>query len=246
MQRRSSEDIAALNSMTLQIGLIGIDGVVIASDRLSSGWEGLADRNVSMTSKFREGNGFICCWAGDNVSKYAAANICKLELKYRPEERKRETIRKALEGAGTEAWKQRFGSQTEGTNGTIRKVIAACPDGTLWLLEFDGQHPSAIPKYDKVVSGDVRNSAGFFINNYLPRAEMPIRRPVTQLIFAAAHAVMVGARENTSGVGGVEVVVIRNGQPPFFLTPEQEDVLKKRSEQLDRFIYDQLLQEFTL
>jgi hypothetical protein len=235
--------------MTLQVGLVGIDGLVIASDRLTSGWEGTVDRNVSLISKFYQSNGFICCSSGDDVARLAAANICKVKskdiLKTASQQDRKEIIRKALERAGTTAWKQTFGRQTtKGTNGTIRKVIAACPDGTLWLLEFRNRSPMANQKYDNVVAGDIRNSAGLFIKNYLPAGYAPIQLPVRQLIFAAAHAVLVGARENPTGVGGLEVAVIPKTGSPIFLTPEQEQELKERSKNFDDIIREQLLADF--
>lgn len=250
MQRPSFDDIEALNSMTLQVGLAGIDGVVLVSDRLSTDWEGEVDRNKSLTSKFLQGNGFTCCWSGDKVAQFAAANICKIKFKDRfkgtPEQR-REIIRKELEKAGTRAWKQVFGRQiTQATNGTIRKVIAACPDGNIWLLEFTRRFPMANPKYDRIVAGDIRNSAAWFINNYIPFGEAPIPLPMSDLIFAAAHAVLVGAIENPSGIRGIEVVVIPKGGAPIFLTPEQEGELKRRSDRLTAAIREQLLQPFDL
>ena len=242
----SFEDIEALNSMTLQVGLVGIGGLVLVSDRLSTGWEGEIDRGLSITSKFRLGNGFACCWSGDDIAQFAAANICKIKLQLKGTlEQRREIIRKELQKAGTKAWKQVFGRQiTKGTNGTIRKVIAACPDGSLWLLEFRGRFPMANPRYDRVVAGDIRNSAAVFINNYLPLGEAPIPLPLNRLVFAAAHAVLVGAIENPSGIRGIEVVVIPTGGPPIFMTPEQENELKRRSERLGLTIREQLLQGF--
>src|SRR2546430_3554412 len=197
-----------------------------------------------MTSKFRHDNGFVCCWSGDNVAQFAAANICKLKLqdklKGTPEQR-REMIRKQLQEAGTNAWKQVFGRQiTVGTNGTIRKVIAACPDGSLWLLEFRSRFPMANPKYDRGVAGDIGNSAALFINNYLPLGEAPLPLPLRRLIFAAAHAVLVGAIENPSGIRGIEVAVIPKDGPPIFLTPKQEEKLKRRSDRLSQSIRGQL------
>jgi hypothetical protein len=248
MQCSSFEDIEELNSMTLQVGLAGIDGLVIASDRLTSGWEGVADRNISTISKFRLGNGFICCWSGDDVAQLSAANICKLNVKNKLRGASQydatQIIRKGLESAGGKAWTQKYGRERKATNGTVRKVIAACPDGHLWLLEFINRTPTANQKLDKVVAGDIKNSAGLFIKNYLPAGYAPIQLPVKQLIFAAAHAVLVGAIENPSGVGGLEVAVIRKDSPPIFLSTQQEEQLKELSKQLNTMIENRLTYPF--
>src|ERR1700733_6705725 len=107
MQCPSFEDIEALNSMTLQVGLAAVEGLALVSDRLSTDWEGTEDRSLSMTSKFRHDNGFVCCWSGDKVAQFAAANICKIKLQYKlkgtPEQR-REVIRTELQKAGSKAW----------------------------------------------------------------------------------------------------------------------------------------------
>lgn len=253
MQRCTFEDIEALNSMTLQVGLRGNDGIVLASDRLTYGWQGIKDRNRSMISKFYRGNGFICCYSGDDVAKFAAANACKLsierDVKDQSEERKKEIIREALQSAGTTAWTQIFGNQTEGTaTGAIRKVIVACTEWSssypLWLLEYTNQFPMATPKGDRVVAGDERNSASLFITDYLPWGGVPIPLPVNRLIFAAAHAIFAGARDNPTGVGGLEMYVIPNLGSPIHLEAQQEWELERLSAALDGTIRAQLLQPF--
>jgi hypothetical protein len=127
-------------------------------------------------------------------------------------------------------------------------VIAACPDWSpdhpLWLLEYVNQTPIANPKYDRVVAGDLRNSASLFITNYVPNGHAPIPFPVNRLIFAAAHAIFAGARDNPSGIGGLEVFVIRNGHSPIHLKPQQESELENLSATLDGTIREQLLQPF--
>ena len=127
-----------------------------------------------------------------------------------------------------------------------RKVIIATLDGDLWLLEFRNAVPMVNQKRDRVVAGDIRNSAGWFINNYIPVGCAPLQFPVERLIFPAAHAVVVGARENPSGISGLEVLVIRRGSAPVFLDRTQEDALKKRSIRLDAVIRKKLFEPFVL
>lgn len=63
------------NAMTLQVGLVGSDGLVLASDRLLQQTDGAGGRSVSYTSKFLQGDGVLCCWSGDSVSEWAANSI---------------------------------------------------------------------------------------------------------------------------------------------------------------------------
>src|SRR5690348_15667236 len=70
--------------MTLQVGLVGLDGTVLASDRLLQQWEsgvnaGESGYSLTMTSKFVAGNGLLCCYSGDSIAQLTAQNICAID-----------------------------------------------------------------------------------------------------------------------------------------------------------------------
>lgn len=63
-----------LNAMTLQVGLVGIDGLVVASDKLLQQYE-MGARSVGLVSKFLRGPTAICCYAGDILAERAAYKV---------------------------------------------------------------------------------------------------------------------------------------------------------------------------
>src|ERR1700704_2778983 len=128
MQNPSTEE---LNEMTFQIGLVGSDGIVMASDTLVQTFEG-PGRSVSHRSKFLHGDGVVCCWSGDSVAE-AAANIVR-GMAWHDISPDRESIREELKIAGSEAWVE-MKDLAEAYPGVIRKVIVAC-HGMLWVLEL--------------------------------------------------------------------------------------------------------------
>jgi hypothetical protein len=229
------------NAMTLQVGLVGIDGIVIASDRLLQQTDGLGGRSVSYISKFLQGEAVLCCWSGDSVSEHAA-NIIR-DVKWSDVPREKEAVRAELKRLGNqalaekeEAWKD-AGQQPPQF---VRKVIVGCHD-TLWLLEI--QHPSstANPFQDRVVAGDPANTSRHFMNKY---ADGSYQLPVTQLVTLAAYVVLQAAEEHPKGIGGLELVVLPKGGVPLFLNSEQENQLTQRCKRISLSIEGHLREPF--
>jgi hypothetical protein len=238
MQRPSIQE---LKFVTLQIGLVGIDGLVIASDRLVGQLEIdketlVAGYSTFTTTKFEIGPDFLCCLSGDKIAELAAIKVRELRS-----DGGNRAVKEMLQSAGNEAWKH---YENTPFDPVTRKLIVACPrpDWSLWQLEID-ELSLARPVYDKVIAGDPINSARHFVTNYVPKGG-PIPLPVNQLVFLAAHGIVRGGKENPRGVGGLQVVVIPKGGSPKFLTSREERELEKRSKDLDDAISGQLLQAF--
>jgi len=230
MQRPSIEELKA---MTLQIGLLGSDGRVIASDRRLNSKEG-ESYSRTRTSKFLHRESCVCCWSGDTMAEHAAQNVREINWTSATD------VTAALIEAGNKAYKQRYGTQDDGTAwAPIRKVIVACPDNSLWGLNVLPVS-TITPVQDVIVSGDSSNTARFFSNNYVPWPPRPIR----DLIVMAAYVVLMGGKDNHWGVDGLEVVVIPNGVSPVFLSREQELQLEAAAKKIDSLISKRLLQSF--
>jgi hypothetical protein len=235
MQHPSLEDIEALNSMTLQVGLLGSDGIVLASDRLVSQWEGAGFSQIR-TSKMLQGDGVLCCYSGDLVSEHAANNIRSLRFAGG-----KEHVRDALKDAANRAW------QDIGIPGELhewqptRKVIVALwrPALALWVVHVSPRS-TANEVLDKVIAGDDKNTARHFFNNYVPYPPAP----VDDLIGLAAHIVLTGGKENPSGVKWLEVAIVPKDGSPVFLSEEQEVDLERLSDDLDLTIKHKLSRPF--
>jgi hypothetical protein len=232
------EPVEEINAMTLQVGLVGTDGIVIASDRRLQKLERYS-RSIATVSKFLRWGGGLCCWAGDSVSEYAANLLCKLDWAEIP--RDKEAIRKQLQQVGDKAMDEMERLHGQGINsGASRTVIVAC-NGTLWLLEIQRPATIANSHSDRVVSGDLFSSVRMFLNLYAAGCE---NLPISKLTFLAANAVLMGGMENPSGIAGLEVVVIPAGGPPTFLTKEKEQALATMSASFSEQLRALLFQEF--
>ena len=223
--------------MTLQVALVGNDGTVLASDRLLQQWQHEPNESaysLSMTSKFELGNGIVCCYSGDSVAHLVAINICKLILSEGMD------VRSALRDSASESWCQMSQSAPDGI---VRKVIVSCPDHSVWIVDVSGS-TFVNSVLDRIVAGDIKNTARHIINNYVPFGYAPINLPISRLVFAASHAILMGGVENPTGVGGLEVAVIPKEGPPFFLSTDQEMEIKTRSDKILKEMRDALLEPF--
>jgi hypothetical protein len=230
-----------LNTMTLQVALVGIDGVVVASDRLLQQWE--MDRthsgySLSLSSKFDQHNDFVCCASGDKISELTSSLICQLNW-----DDAQADVKASLNAAAKDAW-SRFDNPAAFPP-IIRKVIIICPDRSAWILDTTSHEaPFTNRILNKVVAGDIKNTARHIINNYLPNDEAPLALPISKLIVPAAHAVLMGGRENPTGVGGIEIIVIPKTASPMVLPPELERRITAISERIYRSTKKQILQQF--
>jgi hypothetical protein len=230
-----------LNAMTLQVGLIGIDGIVIASDMLLKQKEDGGTSRGKVSKFLKDIPGLVCCHSGDTVAETAANNIRR---HWRDKPPTKQVIKDALEGAGDQAWKEHYKLAKQRGQpldlGVTRKVIAACHD-ELWELEVGLPRSLAHRRPDRVIAGDAGNTARHFNNKYAEGCEA---LPVARLITLAAYTVLIGGQENPEGIAWLEVVVVPKGGAPISLTPENEEELKRRSDRLSATIKEQLLQPF--
>ena len=227
-----------LNRMTLQVGLVGNDGVVMVSDRLKQSFEHGA-RSLSLTSKFFSNPHLTCCWSGDIVAEYAANAVAAIN-NWPAIDSGKESIRAALIAAGERGWQQSESTGAQRVN-VNRKVMVAFPKtASLWLLEV-GQATIANPCLDRQVAGDIENTARYFINKY---AEGCQKRSIETLITLAAHVVLAAGEENPHGVDGLEVIVIPRGGPAVTLSQSQEHDLKEWFKKTRETVSRQLLRPF--
>ena len=221
--------------MTLQIGLVGSDGVVLASDRLVNVYEG-SDYTRSLRSKFFSNDGVVCCWSGDSVARHAASYVRDLDWST-SEDRDQQ-----LRSCNDRAWKLQFGSTNVpmAQQMTRRKLLVAFPsDCSLWEVELSDSS-LAERVLDKTVAGSNRTTIKHLINNYIPKNPLP----VGSLLLMAGHAILMGHREQSGDIDGLEIAIIRAGEGIRFLSEEQTRELTERSDAIHTSITEQLLQPF--
>lgn len=237
MRRPSVEE---LNAMTLQIGMVGSDGIVLASDTMVQQYEN-DSRSVSHCSKFFLGAEVLCCYAGDTIAERCAYGIRSHDWSPIASSSEKEDTRLALIQIGNLECRK-----TEDQYGTlpnvIRKVLAVIHSNQLWLLEINGKDGSTANLIrDRAVSGDVANTCRYFMNKY---ANDCLVRPISELICLAAYTILAAGEENPHGVGGLEIYVIQTRKPPVLLNATQEQALKDWFKQTTKVIKNRLSRQF--
>ena len=224
--------------MTMQVGLVGSDGIVLASDtkwthppkdRLSSG-----KRYTSVGPKIEihRAKNIAVCMAGDMQS---ARRIAKLII----QEWKAEDSRypeDALERIGQQVLQQdRSGAQCH--------VVVGASSPQLFSFEFceleDGWTPSIRRESGKFIAGDCANASTFWAERYC-KVFQSLHLGVERLIPLAAHVVTSAASINNDGVGGLDIVICEKSSIRR-LSEESISILMEKSEGWDRIIGDLFL-----
>jgi hypothetical protein len=229
---------AELDAMTLQVGLVGFDGVVIASDRRLVVYEGKS-RSSSQISKICTSDSVTCCWAGDDLSEWAAQSVIK-----RPWTRdacqSEAFMVTELSKNGCEDWKEYTRQRGEPVAMSRVVMVAVHANASLWRLDV-GPRSNARRHFDRLVTGDPGNTARHFVNKYAANC---CNEPVARLITLAAYAIIVGGEENPHGVDGLEVAVIPKNGTTIKLTESQERELYQRASVISQKARDGLLEPF--
>jgi hypothetical protein len=214
--------------VTFQIGMVGSDGVLLASDRLVTRF--IPHRATSEIVKIvvREDLGLAYCCSGDDSFANRVRIILDAHLgkKAIPIE---SHLSEGIEVA------RRGGNLGQGSvliaYLTPRKVY-------LYQLEMTQKPPDfACAVLDRWSIGDQTNAAVFFSEQYLPKSPPP---PVASLVSLAAHTVLMAHARNPTGVGGLDITVCT--MDGFYSLPEKElSALRQKSSALDSDIRSRLL-----
>jgi 20S proteasome alpha/beta subunit len=220
-----------LRIMTIHVGLLGSDGIVIAGDRqIVENGPGNA-RSFTQSSKFSKNQHMVCCWAGGKPATEAAREIADVDWTSvtNREEGLRECGRKIYK-----AFEQ--GSYW----GTMHKVIVGFSDGELFELSVE-KLSGVMPPSDRIVIGDKYNSARLFTNLYYKKG-----RPVSELVFLAAHTALMASRENPAFVNGLQVAILPRNGAPYYLPQNRTEALEDLSRSLHADIASSLKQHFEI
>lgn len=222
--------------MTLQVGIVGTDGIVLASDRLVNTDTGNGYTRTESTKCF-SGVKTICCWSGGELAKRTALNV--QATSWSAEVNKQSQLIES----GNSAWKTVYGANSPVIPALQRpsnKVLVAYSEtAELWELDvFEQCVPTRV--FDVICAGDVTTTINHLLNHYSPKTKQPTER----LIILAAHAICMGHRENSGSIAGLEVAIIPKGGQAYFLSSEQEQELQSISDSICESIGNLLIQPF--
>jgi len=202
--------------MTLQVALVGKDGIVVASDKKHADTSSGKRRTFS-ARKFRlaDDKSMAVFYAKSGMATVAARRILK-ELQ-QPKD-----LRAELERIGEDV----INGDELKLDSEVVFVTSRIP-GSIFHLHMGNNVAQCDIVKDKVVfTGDGANAALFFTERYYQK------RPIRELALLAAHTVLVGGRLNPGGISGLDIVFC---EPSGITSLSEKSVaaLRAKSEELD-------------
>jgi hypothetical protein len=225
--------------MTLQVGLVGTDGLVIASDQKATFAEDRT-RASSATQKlfWDTATGIVCAASGDPVAPHIARELVHRLI---PGGGSSDIVFTALQGAVKELWQKHVPKKRNGEpdrEPSVCFLIGLMGNRCLWRILLPERGSGTSPYLDKIHAGDDRNAAKYLTERFYKHSNL---LPVSNLAFLAAHLILEGHELNPSGVEGLDILSWRFGEPkPKVFTEEEKRVLIRRSEGLSDLIEHKL------
>lgn len=229
--------------MTLQVALVGTDGLVIATDKKAN----FADdpiRTSSTTGKivWNSETGILCAASGDWLAPHIARDIVRMNI---PETACVDDIFGTLQTLTEELWERHVPKKRDGRperDPNVCFLIAMMkPPYHLWRIAHPKRTSGTSPYIDKIHAGDDRNAAKYLTERFYRH---PNLLPVRNLVFLAAHVILEGAKLNPVGVGGLDIVWWKFGdiEPKIFSEDEKAEIIR-RSDELSEATRNKLLIE---
>jgi hypothetical protein len=232
-----------LRRMTILVGMVGSDGIVLAADQCTASL-GLTETTIDDQQDIckivnLEKHQVAYARVGDHVSKEVGRKLSReLDLG----DFDFNTIDLCLEGIAAETISTESEKTGKGfdTN-LIRSLLvvfygARVPEPQLWRVSISPPYPSTEEIKKIAISGADGNLARF-LGSYYRRESS--RLPVRSLAFLASHIVLTAGRFDPRMIGGLDVALFENGQCKF-LSEQAIDDLTIRSRGLDKLIRSEL------
>ncbi len=226
--------------LTFQIGMVGSDGVLLATDLKRTHVDARRGvyRSSSQQPKLHIEKDVAYCCSGDELTEVAARMFCETTDGLVDDSGMHDRLIAAAQGAmSQEKMSRQHGSLPLSGGSALFVHRRESGKVQLWCLEMS-PYVDASPRccaasvHDHVINGDRGNPAGFFIEHYFPKRR---RMPIQDLIPLVAHTVLIAGVLNPAGIGGLEM--LRCTSAGFKKVSERDiAALTKRSEELDAAI----------
>jgi len=205
--------------MTMQIGMVGSDGTVLASD---TQWT----RNIKTLVNGHHIGRVIRAWTNSSKIKTNGNMVVSCALDKKAADCTAEAILLRFDENTPESSIQEIGEGIPETDRWDAQGLIVIPPFQLYRYQLamqDGQWtPFCEPSDGFDIAGDMATPAIFWIHRfYQPWFT------VEQLIPLAAHMIVASHHLNTAGIGGLEIVVCRAGGNEFL--PREETIKLQRT-----------------
>jgi len=220
--------------VTMQVGLVGTDGIVLASDLKTRFFDEY--ENFGLTSKILidRARGLALAYAGYEISREVAKRILTDQGIFDLEN---SCHRQAIERIASEVYREPFPDLVPPDRRDSEILIVSSRTPFHFnSLEMRNENRCWLTKrYDKAVSGHRPNTATFFLERYYDRTAS-----IGELKLLAAHVILTASRLNPRGIEGMEIVTCT--ESGLHMVPDKEiEGLTARSEKLDSEIKANLL-----
>ncbi len=233
--------------MTWQVGLVGCDGLVIASDRRAVAEANLRinPRWIRQTGEIRKillrpTNDFICVYSINEVAGDIATHLVEDRglTDFVSNQDVIERVRKRCEEIinGYAEQYRPFGTALMIALPNAREGVTR-----LWQVGF---FPPPIVREGgpRCYGGDASNSAIYFTERFQDEG-IERKLSVEELKGIAAHVILEGSRLNQTYVRGLDVLVCMNASRPRFLDDDEIEELREQSAALSTKIWDHFKKE---
>lgn len=215
--------------MTLQVALLGCNGVVLAGDRLGVSLPTVNNvvDTASLCSKIETGKQFVCTAAGDDCARCIGQNLADGVLKSGVIFSDSSAFIKAVNDLLDEHKIDWFCKSSQS-----RKIIWGQTDGQklmIWSATYDSDRFILGENESWIVAGHQGNPARYWIDHYY-RQNNGQKKSTDGLKKLAAHMIITGGILNPAGIEGLEMVVGTASGGFEKIKPTEIDNLRKISE----------------
>jgi len=205
--------------MTMQIGMVATNGVVIASDtKWYDDTSGVRHTSSSTKHCMDSARGIAVACSGSDVSRLVGQKIVE-ELAIEDYSNPRFSV--------TQIAKSIVG-RLDHTFASCLIVLRGNNCIRLFSLDMKVNEYDFCEQNGIIWKGDITNSAVFFGEAYYSR------RPTNDLLVLGAHTILTAEKRNSGGIGGLEILVCN--EEGFNLLSESElDELRNTSAKIEAF-----------
>lgn len=193
-----------LNRVTLQVGLVGADGIILASDTCMTDFGKALSTSKISKLVFNRDYQFVYCFAGDDCAVYVGQDF---EEAFRAGTFDKTHIRECLQNLANQRVKrekEKIINRGANWSEIDRRLTIAFygPEIQLWQVRIS-ENSIACQHHEKVAAGSSGNTARFFIDQYYSP-----NQSVWDLLPLAAHFILMGGIRASDSVKGFECYVV--------------------------------------
>jgi hypothetical protein len=208
--------------VTLQVALVGTDGIVLASDKRTVYLDEVTTSGTTSKILVDESGSFALAYAGHEISQVIARRILE-----KPALLESRGPLIELEKLAEAIYKEQITEDSQDFRTDSQLLIVQRKDlSRFHVLHMNRKKWLSEPRADKAIIGHATNTACFFTEEYYSKA------PVAALKLLAAHTIIAAAKRNPSGIEGLEILVCTPEKFEFAALHEIP-VLEKRSRDID-------------